>query len=45
MTDPYLSGSMAHEARRLAPMMAWPVVGKEYLRLAHRLIAERSALV
>ena len=45
VTDPYLSGSMAHEARRLAPMMAWPVVAKEFLRLAHRLIAERSALV
>lgn len=45
VTDPYLAGSMAEEARRLAPTMAWPVVAKGYLRLAQRLIAERSALV
>jgi hypothetical protein len=36
---------MAEEARRLAPTMAWPVVAEQYLRLARRLIAERSALV
>jgi glycosyltransferase involved in cell wall biosynthesis len=45
VTDPYLAGSMAEEARRLAPTMAWAVVAEQYLHLARRLIAERSALV
>lgn len=45
VTEPHLAGSMATEARRLAPRMAWSVVAEDYLRLAHRLIAERSALV
>ena len=45
VTEPDLAGSMADEARRLAPQMAWPVVARQYLRLARRLIAERSVLV
>ena len=45
VTEPRLAGSMAAEARRLAPTMAWPVVAKAYVRLAHRLVAERPALV
>ena len=45
LTEPRLAGSMAAEARRLAPSLAWPVVATEYLRLAHRLIAARPALV
>jgi glycosyltransferase involved in cell wall biosynthesis len=45
VTDPQLAGSMAREARRLAPRMAWSVVAEAYLFLAQRLIAERSALV
>ena len=45
VTEPHLAGSMAGEARRLAPRMAWSVVAGEYLRLAVRLIAQRSALV
>jgi polysaccharide biosynthesis protein PslF len=45
LTDPRLAGSMAAEARRLAPTMAWPVVAQAYLGLAHRLLAERRALV
>ena len=45
LTQPCLAGSMAAEARRLAPAMAWPVVAKAYLRLAQRLLTERSALV
>lgn len=45
LTDPCLAGAMAGEARRLAPAMAWTVVGQTYLRLAQRLIAQRSALV
>lgn len=45
LTDPRLAGSMAAEARRLAPTMAWPVVAHAYLALAHRLLAQRRALV
>ena len=44
LTQPRLAGSMAAEARRLAPDMAWPVVADTYLRLAGRLIAERRAV-
>jgi len=29
----------------LAPQMAWPIVASAYLDLAHRLLAERPALV
>ena len=45
LTEPRLAGSMAAEARRLAPTMAWPVVAAAYVRLAHRVLAERPALV
>jgi polysaccharide biosynthesis protein PslF len=45
LTDPRLAGSMAAEARRLAPTMAWPVVANAYLVLAHRILAKRRALV
>jgi polysaccharide biosynthesis protein PslF len=45
LTDPRLAGSMAAEARRLAPAMAWPVVASSYVRLARRVLAERPALV
>lgn len=45
VTDPELAGSMAREARRLAPRMAWSVVAEAYLFLAQRLIAVPSALV
>lgn len=45
LTQPRLAGSMAAEARRLAPDMAWPVVAKAYLGLAQRLLTRRSALV
>lgn len=44
LTEPNLAGSMAAEARRLAPTMAWPVVARQYLRLAQRLASERPAL-
>jgi glycosyltransferase involved in cell wall biosynthesis len=43
LTQPRLAGSMAAEARRLAPEMAWPVVAGAYLRLAQRLVAARPA--
>ena len=45
LTDPRLAGSMAAEARRLAPAMAWPVVANAYLVLAQRILAKRRALV
>ena len=45
LTEPRLAGSMAAEARRLAPTMAWSVVAKAYLVLAQRLLAEPPALV
>lgn len=45
ITDPRLAGSMAAEARRLAPTMSWHVVADAYLQLAHRVLAERPALV
>lgn len=45
LTEPCLAGSMAAEARRMAPDMAWPVVAKTYLGLAKRLIRQRAALV
>ena len=41
LTQPRVAGTMAAEARRLAPEMAWPVVAGAYLSLAQRLIAER----
>jgi polysaccharide biosynthesis protein PslF len=44
LTQPRLSGSMAAEARGLAPDMAWPAVAGAYLALAQRLIAERPAV-
>ena len=45
LTQPRLAGSMAGEARRLAPEMAWPVVASAYLNLADRLLDDRRALV
>jgi polysaccharide biosynthesis protein PslF len=44
LTQPRLAGSMAAEARRMAPDMAWPVVADTYLRLAGRLISERRTV-
>ncbi|MGB3351331.1 MAG: glycosyltransferase [Mycobacterium sp.] len=43
LTDPRVAGSMASEARGLAPAMAWPVVANAYVVVAQRLIAERLA--
>ena len=44
LTQPRLAGSMAADARGMAPDMAWPVVAGSYLRLAQRLIAEQPAV-
>jgi glycosyltransferase involved in cell wall biosynthesis len=43
VTQPRLAGSMAAEARRRAPEMAWQVVASAYLRLAQCVLAERRA--
>ena len=45
VTQPRLAGSMAAEARRRAPEMAWSVVASAYLGLAHRVLAERRRRV
>ncbi len=45
LTEPHLAATMAAEAARLAPRMAWPIVAAAYLDLAHRLLAERPALI
>jgi polysaccharide biosynthesis protein PslF len=45
LTQPRLAGSMAAEARRLAPEMAWSVVANSYLGLADRLRTARRSLV
>ena len=43
LTDPRVAGSMASEARDLAPALAWPVVANAYVSLAQRLVAARLA--
>lgn len=43
LIDPRAAGSMASEARELAPTMAWPVVAEAYLTVAKKLVATRSA--
>jgi polysaccharide biosynthesis protein PslF len=45
LTDPRLAGSMAAEARRLAPTMAWPVVASAYVAVAQGILANRRELV
>jgi glycosyltransferase involved in cell wall biosynthesis len=45
LTEPHLASTMAAEAARLAPQMAWPIVATAYVDLAHRLLAERPAMV
>ncbi|WP_370330677.1 glycosyltransferase [Mycolicibacterium hippocampi] len=40
LTQPRLAGSMAAEARQLAPEMEWSVVADAYIRLAQRILAE-----
>jgi glycosyltransferase involved in cell wall biosynthesis len=45
LTEPRLAGSMAAEARRLAPAMAWPVVANAYVAVAQRLLTESPAVM
>ena len=42
VTKPRLSGTMAAEARLLAPDMAWPVVAGAFIALARRLVAKQK---
>jgi glycosyltransferase involved in cell wall biosynthesis len=39
LTDPRLAASMAAEARRLAPELAWSAVARRYARLAEQIVA------
>ena len=41
LTTPGLLTSMATEARRLAPGLAWSAVARRYIRLGNRLLAQR----
>jgi glycosyltransferase involved in cell wall biosynthesis len=43
LTDPRVAGTMASEARELAPTLAWPVIAGAYVALAQRLLATRRA--
>ena len=43
VTDDALARSMRGEAAKVAARLAWPSVGREYLRLLHRILAEGQA--
>ena len=45
LTDPALANRLTGEAKRIAPSLGWPVVAKEYLRLADGLVCEKAAFV
>lgn len=45
VTEPLLARAMAAEAERLAPALGWPVVARDYIDLADRLVSSRAALV
>ena len=45
LTDPQLAASMAAEARRLAPELAWPAVARRYARLADRSVVSRRSVL
>ncbi|WP_328351267.1 glycosyltransferase [Mycobacterium sp. NBC_00419] len=45
LTQPCLAGEMAARSREIAPTMAWSMVAGDYLTLAKRLRAKRSASV
>ena len=44
LTDPRLAASMAAEARRLAPELAWSAVARRYGRLAEQIVASRRSV-
>jgi glycosyltransferase involved in cell wall biosynthesis len=43
LTDDALAASMRGQARVEAQRLAWPAVGRAYLKLVHRVLAEREA--
>jgi glycosyltransferase involved in cell wall biosynthesis len=45
LTQPELAASMAAEARRLAPGLAWPAVARQYVALSDAVLADRSAVL
>jgi len=45
LREPGLATRMEAEAHRLAPSLGWPVVARQYMHVAGRLLAERPALV
>jgi polysaccharide biosynthesis protein PslF len=45
LVKPGLAAGMAAEASRLAPSLGWPVVARQFLTLANRLVAAQPALV
>ncbi len=44
LTQPELATSMATEARRLAPGLAWPAVARQYAALTDAILARREAV-
>jgi polysaccharide biosynthesis protein PslF len=44
LTQPDLAASMAAEARRLAPALAWPSVARQYADLTETVLAGREAI-
>ena len=44
LADPRLAASMAAEARRLAPELAWSAVARRYARLADQIVASRQSV-
>jgi len=44
LTEPGLADSMAAEARRIAPALAWPAVAARYAALGDQLVARRLAV-
>ena len=45
LTDPRLAASMAAEARRLAPELAWSAVARRYAQLADRIVASQPSVL
>ncbi len=45
LTRPELAASMAAEASRIAPSLAWSTIAGEYLRLADQIMTDRLSLV
>jgi glycosyltransferase involved in cell wall biosynthesis len=44
LTEPGLARTMAAEARRIAPALAWPAVAGRYAALGEQLLARRAAV-